>query len=732
VYLLAHTRLVTLTGPGGAGKTRLALAAVDALASEDRGEVAVVPLATVTDPELVPSAIAAALGVQEPVRGMTLDVLAAAIADRRFLLVLDNVEQVVDAASVLATLLGACPSLRLLATSRIPLRLSSEQLLTVPPLGLPEGIGAYPSALEHDAVRLFVERARAVRPDLAMTPDNVAAVVALCRRLEGLPLAIELAAARVRHLTPDAILERMDRQLLVLTGGPRDSPERHQTMRGAIAWSYDLLSTTQQRLFRRLAVFPGGWTIAAAAAVAGDDALDDLSALVDQSLVQLTGQAHGDTRYRMLEPIRELAWELLQATGETGEAQRGAATYVTRLVESGEPPTYWSPIPDDWLLDCARELANLRATLDWYLEHEPHGALRLASSLYWFWRMRGHLAEGRRWLVEALRLSTDPAAVVHARALASLADLACWQSDFEVADRAYEEGLALYLRLGDMDGVGRTRYGLGRSAQFQGDLALATERYEACAAFYTEIGDTHGLNSSRFNLAATVAQSGDFDRAALLYETAMPNGPGWDHATSVIGLSNLAGLAARQRDWPRVLRFSHEALRLFDLGADLLHIIDCVEFVARVVAELGQPQRAAQLWGAAEAERQRIGYAVIAVDRPETVELRAAIERGLDAAAFHAELARGRSMTFEDAVADALRVDLQPAVAAAPDRSGVLSKREVEVLRCLVDGKTNQEIAAELFISPNTVTNHVTNILNKLGLDSRTAAATYAVRHGLV
>jgi DNA-binding CsgD family transcriptional regulator len=212
----------------------------------------------------------------------------------------------------------------------------------------------------------------------------------------------------------------------------------------------------------------------------------------------------------------------------------------------------------------------------------------------------------------------------------------------------------------------------------------------------------------------------------------MPQAPGRDHATSVIGFSNLAGLAVKQQDWPRAMRFAREALRLFEDGADLLHIIECVEHVARVLAESDQPHRAARLWGAAEVQRKLIGYTRFGANPREEVEFRAAIGRGLDAAALDAELARGRSMTFEQAVADALSVELQPAVPTDPGRAGALSKREVEVLRCLVDGKTNQEIAAELFISPNTVTNHVTSILNKLGLDSRTAAATYAVRHGLV
>ncbi|HUG17258.1 MAG TPA: helix-turn-helix domain-containing protein, partial [Thermomicrobiales bacterium] len=428
-------RLLTLTGPGGVGKTRLAVEVAQHAQAEDPKGVSFVSLGAVRNSDRVLAEIGRALRVREQAGTPIIDRLISHLASMRLLLVLDNVEQVIEAAGSFAVLLERCPALKLLVTSRTPLRIRGEQQYAVAPLAVPDGRRPpnVSTLADYPAVDLFVLRATQANSSFALTDENAATVAEICMRLDGLPLAIELAAARITALSPRMLLERLERPLALLAGGPRDLPDRQRTMRAAIQWSNDLLEPEEQRLFRRLSVFVGGWTLEAAEAVCetGVDTLDALVSLVEHGLVQHVEQLDGTTRYRMLEPIREFGLEQSRAAGEIGEAQQQLARFIARLIESGEPPRYWSPISDAWLQRCAIEHANIRTALDWRLEHEPVGALRLASSLYWFWRMHGYLIEGTRWLEEALHLNDGAPAPDRAKAIASLADLACWQSQFD-------------------------------------------------------------------------------------------------------------------------------------------------------------------------------------------------------------------------------------------------------------------------------------------------------------
>ena len=401
-------RLVTLTGPGGVGKTRLAIQVARDLADRFADGVRFVPLAPVRAPELVLPVIARQLGIGESAPGTVLQDLTEQLATKELLLVLDNLEQVLDAASALVPLIAGCPDLTVLVTSRAALRVSGEHEFVVPPLPLPGegGSWTFDQIARADAVRLFSERAEAVQVGFRLDAANAWDVARVCHRLDGLPLAIELAAARTKVFSPHALLARLERRLPLLTGGPRDAPARLRTMRDAIAWSHDLLDPDEQRLFRRLAVFVGGCTLAAADAVVngasdtGVDVLDGISSLVDKSLVlpaATSDDSTGEPRFVMLETIREFALDELTRSGEGDAVRRAHADYFRALAERAEPALRGAG-QVAWIARLEAELPNLRAVLDRSLAGgDVESGLRLAGSLYWFWFLRNHVDEGRSW-----------------------------------------------------------------------------------------------------------------------------------------------------------------------------------------------------------------------------------------------------------------------------------------------------------------------------------------------
>lgn len=471
-------RLLTLTGPGGVGKTRLGMRLAEDLIGEFADSARFVSLARIFDPELVVSAIAHVLELEEAGERSLVERLKEHLQDKRLLLVLDNFEHVAQAAPVVTELLTACPHLKVLATSRQALHLSGEQEYPVPPLGLPDlkHIPETGDLLKSPAVALFVARARAVKPDFRLTGESAESVAGICHRLDGLPLAIELAAARVRLLPPRALLARLEQRLPLLTGGALDLPERQQTLRNTIDWSHDGLDEEERRLFRRLSVFVGGFTLHAAEAVCNatedppGDTLDRLTSLIDKSLLRQTAHVDGEPRFTMLETIREYALERLAAGEEADEIQNVHAAYYLALAEEAEPELNGAE-QRAWLERLEAEHANLRAALQRSLEREDREtALRLGGALWRFWLSQGHLNEGRRWLEEALAGGGGASASTRARALNGAGTLAHYQGDYGRAAELCGESLQLSRRLEDKRHIASALGRAGARGPFRGAL----------------------------------------------------------------------------------------------------------------------------------------------------------------------------------------------------------------------------------------------------------------------
>jgi predicted ATPase/transcriptional regulator with XRE-family HTH domain/Tfp pilus assembly protein PilF len=565
-------RLLTLTGPGGIGKTRLALEAAHRLQDVYPDGVAFVELAPIRDGALVPAAIARVLGVREAAGRPLLAAITASIGRRALLVLLDNCEHLIDAcAEIVARLLADCPQLSVLATSRTALHLRGEQVFPVAPLALPPVASGTAEAALHDspAVALFVERAAAIVPDFTLTPANAPDVVAICRRLDGLPLAIELAAAHCRSLAPRALLARLAPSLPLLTGGARDLPARQQTLRDAIAWSYDLLPADVQRVFCCLAVCAGGCTLEAAAALDAVDPADlldvigHLESLVAASLLLPAYQGEGEPRFAMLEPIREYGLERLEESGEGATVRGRHLAWCLALAEQAEPALA-GPEQVAWLGRLEAEHANLRAALAWALAAgEVDGALRTASALWRFWGVRGHGTEGRRWLERALAAARGHPGVLRARALSGAGALAVDQGDHAQAAAFCEEALALYRERNDREGIAQALNSLGIVAVGQGDYARATARYEESLALARELGDRRGIALALSNLAQVVWRRGDDARAETLLEEGLAlDRERGDKEGMAISLANLGILVKQRGDYARALALQEESLAL--------------------------------------------------------------------------------------------------------------------------------------------------------------------------
>ena len=743
-------RLLMLTGPGGVDKTRLALEAARRVASDFADGVTFVDLAPLTEPALVLHAVAQALGVREAGDRDLADLVAERLRDRRLLLVLDNFEHVVEAAPAATGLLAACADLTVLATSRVRLRVSGEREHVVPPLGLVERADAASTeeAARSEAVRLFVERAQAVKEGFALTDDNARAVAEVCRRLDGLPLAIELAAARVKVLPPPALLARLERRLPLLTGGGRDLPARQRTMRDAVAWSHDLLTEDEQRLFRRLAVFVGGCTLEAAEAVCaaeGDSAvgvLEGIASLVDKSLLRQDAGAGGEPRYRMLETVREFALGRLAASGEAEDARRRHTAWYLALVEragGGAAGPQDAPLFER----LAAEQGNLDAVLAWTLERgEIATGLRLIDPLVYYFAVRGPLGEGRRWMDRLLAAGADLPPPVRARALCAAGELAVYAGDYAAVVRLLGEGLALAREADDRPAVARALYSLALAAEDQGDVDRQVALSEEALALWRGLGDNAGVAATLLSLGGAARIRADYGRARALHEEALAlNRARSDSGDVAWALTALAEVAADEGDRARAAALFREAARLHADAGHHFPIVYCLLGLAGLAATGGRAEEAARLLGAAEALWEPNDRLVPAKREPHA-RLVARVRAGLGEDAFAAAWAAGRALPLDQVVAEAaqLAADLaaDPAGAATPaeepsaaERAG-LTAREVEVLRLLVAGRSDPQIAAALFLSPRTVQWHVANLLRKLGLPSRDAAAAHAARHGLV
>ena len=729
-------RLLTLTGPGGVGKTRVALRLAEDMSPEFADGAAFVPLAAVVDPALVIDAVAHEFGVRDTGDGAPVDRLSYAIGRKQLLLVLDNFEQVVAAAPDVTQLLRACPRLKILVTSRVPLHVAGEQEYAIAPLAVPRSRQIPDAgAAESPAVALFAQRARAVRPEFVLQDDNRADVAAICARLDGLPLAIELAAARSKVLSPTALLARLSYPLDVLKGGPRDQPSRLQTMRDAIAWSHDLLPAEERILFRRMAVFSGGFGLEAAEAVGGRggaSVLDGLASLADKSLIWGVDGAEGEPRFGMLETVREFAIERLDESGEGPEMRHRHAAWCLDLANSAEPAIL-GPFDGGKLDQLETEFANLRAAIGWLEDQgETESALRLAASLGAFWYLRGRFGEGRERMAGLLQAGQDLPADVRAKGLFFAGWLGIFNADNSRAFGWLTEGLALYQQMADEVGVIATTIVLGGVAEYRSDDVEAWDRYAEALARARDLGHQRLIVWSLVNLTDAAFRRGDIDRCSALAEEALERADALQDQVlrgSALGLAAQAALA--RKDLDRAERYCQECLSLSRAYGYQSGIAFALVGLAGVAAARGRAASAASLLGAASAVLESVGIPM-SFNHEQQRQTHAAARDKLTEPAFAAAWDAGRTTPIDDLLAD-VDIDVPgPSVAADRRDDSTLSLREEEVLRLLVAGQTDREIAGNLFISPRTVQGHVAHIFDKLGVNTRTAAVTAAFQSGLL
>jgi predicted ATPase/DNA-binding CsgD family transcriptional regulator len=788
--LLATTRLLTLTGAGGIGKTRLALEAAAALTPSFADGVWLVKLASLADPALFGQTIATTLGVRVPSDRPLLDTLLEYLRHRELLLLLDNCEHLVTAcASLTETLLQGCPDLRVLVTSRQALGITGETVWRVPPLAAPDleplpasgavaqpATGGEPFLARYGAVRLFVDRAMATLPGFELTAQNGRAVAQVCQQLDGIPLAIELAAARVGLLTPEQIAARLSDRFRLLTGGSSTALPRHQTLRSLVDWSYDLLDAAEQALLRRLAVFAGGWTLDAAEVVCGgvrDEGrgdtgmsaqpifaarsghgrsdrgardelephpldrhpaiLDVLGRLLMKSLV-VAEEWRGEVRYRLLQTIREYAGERLRQAGEEAALRERHRDWFLALAERTAPELS-GPRGADLYDRLEVEQDNFWAALEWSVANPASDkGLRLAVALHQLWSLRGLQTEGREWLARMLTRTTGRTAA-RARALNTAAYLALRQGDYAAALPLLGESLPLARELGDTAALAAGHQYRGLVLHGQGEYAQAALDFEESLTLARALGEHSRVQAALQYLADMAYEQGDFDRATALYEECLAVARELNNDHNISGASRGLGLVALGRaDLERAVPLLEDALvRSHGLG-DKKCAPRCVEALARVAVSQGRAERAARLFGAAQALRDAIPTVLFPAERADHERDLATVRADLTDERFNRAWSEGQAMTFDQAAEYALvaadpdsRTTEPP---AADDPLSRLTPREREVVALIARGLTNSQIAADLVLSIRTVERHIENIYDKLGVRgkaARAAVATYAL-----
>ena len=727
-------RLVTLTGPGGVGKTRTAIRAASSAPHSAR----FVDLADVQQPALVLPTIAAALGVRPDGRPV-LDYLKAVLRYGDHLLVLDNFEQVLPAASTLADLLDACPNVKLLATSRAVLGVSGEHVVDVRPFPLPplQAPGLETHALGFDACRLFVDRARALDPAFALTSANAKTIVGICQRLDGLPLAIELAASWIPVLSPSALLSQLEHRLALPSGRVPGAPQRHRSLRDTISWSYGLLGAPSQTLFRRLAVFNGGCSLDAVKEVCGDSSLDvlqELRALVANSLVRRTDHPAGDSRYAMLEAVREFGLECLQKSDDAPTIQRRHAAYFLALAERVEAKL--STVErETWLDLLESEQGNLHGVLEWALEQqEAEVAVGLAGALLPFWQFRFHSGAGRDWVRRALALGPDASAPAMRKAVYCAGTLAYMQGEYAEAAAHFDDALIWYREVGDPGMTGRVELALGRLAWDDGNQDAARRWFDSAKLRFEGCGDAVGLAWSLHYLGLVAFTAGDHPRAKALLGDAWATwrslGFGWELAQCIPG--HLADVARAEGNPGEATLLYQECLSVNWDRQDLENVSWGLAGLAMIAADDGHLEQAVRLMGLADQLEDLVGAPLTPhIRRDHDVAVRLLVDR-VGSARYAAIQAPVRNADPAAEVGAALALSRCETPETAPPHAGIgLTPREREVLRMMASGKSNRDIAAALFLSLGTVKVHVTRILAKLGVKSRSAATDFAHRHDL-
>lgn len=792
LYQLLHSgaRLLTLTGPGGVGKTRLALELTARVADEFADGAFFVTLQDLTEPEQVLGTVATALHVHESGTRPLIDDLGEALANKQALIGIDNWEHVLGAAPQLAELLSACPRLCVIATSREALRLPGEVEYPVRALSVPICDEQHPlNAVQAEAVQLFIARGQAIRPDFAVEAGNALVIGEICALLDGLPLAIELAAALLRLFAPQALLARLKSvpdlagrspTMQLVVGGPRDLPVRQQTLRGAIHWSYNLLDIAEQRLFCWQAVFAGGCDLEAAEAVCGERVassrpmLDSLLALVDKNLLQVE-QVDGEPRFWMLRTIREYTQELLESGIESSEVHQRHAQHYLEMVERAVPELK-GPSHAQWLERFDREHDNLRAALSWSLEHgQVEIACRIAGELWRYWVVRGHSQEADRWLRRILAAPGDVPLPLRAKVLNGAGAVAWTLGDLERARTYHTECLALRMHMEDGPGIAASYHNLAIAAHDQSDIETAEMYFRKSIAQYqdlsdhwgvadgllqlgnimrkrkmfdearshlergcailAELGDRQGVGGACYLLGELADDQGDYEQARRYFteskEIAAELGYVWGVA---LADHELGRIALDMNDFRQAATLLEASLRRKHELGNKLGVAHSLEMLACLAAAQRDLRRAGRLWGAAEALRLALG-APLGEEARVSYDRRIAFDR---MAAKQKSFLSGKEAGAQMGLDEVVRYALEPSGAeaqGAPTRRSFpagLTAREVEVLALVAQGLTDAEVAERLVLSPRTVNAHLTSVYNKLGVSSRAAATRFAVEQKLV
>jgi non-specific serine/threonine protein kinase len=737
-------RLLTLTGPGGVGKTRLAVNIASSLNGEFPGGVRFLPLATVVDPARVMPTIGTEIGVEEREDRSLIDRIAQELGEKRLLLILDNLEQVVGAAPEIAALLQANRALVVMATSRVPLRLSGEREFPVPPLLLPDSSRVTGSDSESDAASLFIKRAREVNPRFTVTANNRPAIDSICQQLDGLPLALELAAARTKVLPPESIVQWLESSLRLLTGGPIDQPQRQRTMRDAIAWSYGLLDAEHQIAFSRLSIFRGGFDLNAASIVLGDGdagsssfgAIDLVAALVEQSLVQLDTVESEEPRYRMLQTIREFGLEQLADDPLEPQTWRRLAAYWIELAEAAW--AHINSLEELGLVTSRLELDhdNMRSALDWLEQNDRPLAFRLGGALFWFYYVRGYHAEGSARFEQLLAGPRgDTLIVYYGRVLVGAGAFAHFQGKRELALKRLNEAVGLLHNTPNQWGIGFCRLLLGISAEDDERYDEAIPQFEQSIVLLGIAGDPGTAASARYHLAMVAYGQGDLTKSKALLAEVL-DGPGDPPRIAAWALQLRALVAIEDGDLERALEAVRESLRQFGRARYMAGITAGLSTFAVIAGFAGQHEIAVQYFSIADRINLARGDVVTGADRRRYDAAESRARMALGETGFAAAWESTRTWTADEAIDRAINLDLrQMRKTPAPEqvaRPAGLSVREVEVLKLLATGISNDEIAEKLFLSPRTVHAHLANIYRKLDVSNRSEAVRVAIELGTV